>query len=265
MVEHLCFTYDRESPPVVEGFTRRFDPGTLSLLKGPSGCGKSTLLYLLAAMLRPQTGAILHGDAKLNAMNGRSRAAWRAMHTGFVFQDGILDPSRSVLDNVIEPAIYSGMPRPVAITRAFELLEQFGVGLRPKARPGQVSGGQAQRVALCRALVKDPTILFADEPTGNLDDDTAAIVWGALYAHADSGAVVLVATHRGSPRDAADVVAPETRISVDRRGCEGSTVLADLLSRIGVHGNGCSAPRACHGSASGRDREQGSGRSRLAG
>lgn len=206
VVRHLSFTYDHKVPPVVEGFTRSFGQGTLSLLKGPSGCGKSTLLYLLSAMLCPQEGTIVHGDATLNEMNGRSRAAWRAMHTGFVFQDGILDPSRSVLDNVIEPAIYSGTPRPVAISRAFELLEQFGVGLRPKARPAQVSGGQAQRVALCRALVKDPAILFADEPTGNLDDDTAAIVWGALDAHADSGAIVLVATHRGSPRDASDVV-----------------------------------------------------------
>jgi ABC-type lipoprotein export system ATPase subunit len=119
----------------------------------------------------------------------------RANRFGFVFQDAALDATRTVVDNVIETALYRGEPREPAIRRAHALLEQFGVDLRANAKPGHVSGGQAQRIALCRALLGDPRILLADEPTGNLDPASADVVVDAFHAQAASGAAVIVVTH----------------------------------------------------------------------
>ncbi len=124
-----------------------------------------------------------------------ARARMRASLFGFVFQDAALDATRTVLDNVIETALYRGQPREEAKARALELMAQFGVDLRATHKPGQVSGGQAQRIALCRALLNRPRILLADEPTGNLDQDSATVVVDAMRSHAASGNTVIVATH----------------------------------------------------------------------
>lgn len=194
-VVNLTYRYRRHSPPVLKDFTAQFRPGTLSVLTGPSGSGKSTLLYLLALMLRPVQGNVSWGARVVHALPDGARAALRATQAGFVFQDAMLDPARTVLDNVLEPSIYSGLDRDVATKHAETLLKKFGVAHRLNHRPGEISGGQAQRVALCRALVTYPNIIFGDEPTGNLDRDSAELVWSALESQAKAGATVIVATH----------------------------------------------------------------------
>ena len=131
----------------------------------------------------------------LPALPDRRRARLRATSVGFVFQDAELDPSRPILDSVVEPGLYAGLPRRELEGRARILLERFGLGHRAEHRPGQVSGGQAQRVAVCRALVNTPAVVLADEPTGNLDPDNASLVLDALAEAAGEGRTVVVATH----------------------------------------------------------------------
>lgn len=180
---------------VVAGWDASFERGSVTALTGPSGAGKSTLLYLLGLMHR-QTGGEIEVDGSATAHLGDlARARLRAHRFGFVFQDAALDPTRTVLDNVVETALYRGEPRPVAVAGAQRLLEDFGVDLRANHRPGQVSGGQAQRIALCRALLADPELILADEPTGNLDPTTRDIVIEAFRARAHTGACVVIATH----------------------------------------------------------------------
>ncbi len=194
-VEALEHRYRPESDPVMRSLSHTFEPGTLTGVTGPSGSGKSTLMYLLALMLTPSHGIIRWNDKNLQDLRDAERARLRARHVGFVFQDAVLDLSRTGLENVLEAAWLAGMSREQAEPIALELMDQFGVGARASHRPGEVSGGQAQRIALCRALVKSPQILFADEPTGNLDSDSARIVWDALADAARAGATVIVATH----------------------------------------------------------------------
>jgi ABC-type lipoprotein export system ATPase subunit len=192
--ESLTFGYDPDAP-VLSDWSATFAAGEVVALTGPSGRGKSTLLYLLGLMLAPQAGEVQVLGRAAAGLPDRQRARLRAEQFGFVFQDAALDASRTVLDNVIETALYRHQPRSEAIARARTLMDMFGVALRAAAKPGQVSGGQAQRIALCRALLGDPLILLADEPTGNLDPDSSAVVVDAFHQHAARGATVVVVTH----------------------------------------------------------------------
>lgn len=191
----VSFGYHRDEP-IVERVRHSFGPG-LTAITGPSGCGKSTLLYLIGLLLTPWAGRIgLGGISDASHLADGERSRLRARHLGFVFQDAMLDPSRSVLDNVVEGALYADIPRAEAEAEALRLLGRFDVRLRANHRPGEVSGGQAQRVALCRALVTGPEVILADEPTGNLDSASADVVMDALREQADSfGRVVIVASH----------------------------------------------------------------------
>lgn len=195
-LDGLSFGYHR-GEPIIDGLDHAFAPGLVSGVTGASGRGKSTLLYLIGLLLTPWSGRIGIGEVeRASELVDGERSRLRAERIGFVFQDAVLDPSRSVLDNVAEGAIYAGQPRSEARERASELLERFGVLLRADHRPGEVSGGQAQRVALCRALLNRPELILADEPTGNLDATSADVVIGALAAaaHAD-GTTVIIASH----------------------------------------------------------------------
>jgi ABC-type lipoprotein export system ATPase subunit len=162
---------------------------------GASGRGKSTLLYLLGLMLRPGRGSISVNGETVHTLSDRRRAALRASHFGFVFQDAALDAGRTVLDNVTETALYRGQEPREARGQAMVLLERFGVQLRAGAKPGQVSGGQAQRIALCRALLHSPPIVLADEPTGNLDPVSSRVVMQAFTDHAAAGNTAIIVTH----------------------------------------------------------------------
>lgn len=192
--ENITFGYE-PGVPVVECWTERVDAGEVLAVTGPSGCGKSTLLYILGIMLKPDSGEVHLEDQAVARISDTRRAWLRANYFGFVFQDAALDVTRSVLDNVLETALYRGKGRASEEARALELLEAFGVSLRANVKPTKVSGGQAQRIALCRALMNRSRVLLADEPTGNLDAEASAMVVSALKEQAASGAAVVVVTH----------------------------------------------------------------------
>ncbi|MGO0576456.1 ABC transporter ATP-binding protein [Ornithinimicrobium panacihumi] len=217
-VEGLGFAYSRGGEELFDGLSHEFTPGAVTAVTGPSGRGKSTLLYVLGLMLTPTRGKVLLDGEAVSSAPDAVRARVRAHRIGFVFQDSALDPTRTVLDSVVEPALYAGWRLGRARGRGRDLLEQMGVGARADHRPGEISGGQAQRVAVCRALVTDPVVILADEPTGNLDRDNAAQVLTALSAAATGGGgggsgggdgvprTVLIATHDPFVIDHADEV-----------------------------------------------------------
>ena len=205
--ERLEFRYRRGGDVVVREFEHAFWPGSLTAITGPSGSGKSTLLYLLGLLLQPSAGRILWQGVDASTRSDAERSAIRAHAIGFVFQDALLDPSRSILANVTEGALYAGLEPSAGRAYALELLGRFGVDRRATHRPGEISGGQAQRVALCRALIKGPQLILADEPSGNLDEASADVVWNALSRAANEGVAVVVATHdRGRAATADEMI-----------------------------------------------------------
>jgi ABC-type lipoprotein export system ATPase subunit len=194
-VRDLSFAYARGGEELFGGLTHDFTPGRLTAVTGPSGRGKSTLLYVLGLMLTPTRGTVRLGDTDVSAAPDAERALIRANRIGFVFQDAALDPTRAILDSVIEPALYAGWSLRPARQRGRDLLEELGVAARAEHRPGQISGGQAQRVAVCRALVTDPAVILADEPTGNLDRHNAAGVLTVLSAASRTTTASATASH----------------------------------------------------------------------
>ena len=198
------FRYPGSSELVVDGWSEDFRAGQVTALTGPSGCGKSTRLYLLALMVRLASGQVLLDGERVDALPDSARSRLRASRFGFVFQDAALDPTRTVQDNVLEAALYRGEDPKDLRVRAGELLERMQVNVPLNRRPGQISGGQAQRIALCRALVGAPDVIFADEPTGNLDPTSAAAVLDMLREQAAAGACVVLVTHDPGIAAAAD-------------------------------------------------------------
>ena len=172
-VRGAVFGYGRDSP-VVDDWSSEFHPGTVTAITGPSGCGKSTRLYLLGLMVKLTAGVVEIDGQRVDHLSDAARARLRAWRFGFVFQDAALDTTRSVLDNSIETSLYRNQSRREATRRARELMDRFDIAIPPDRKPGQISGGQAQRIALCRALMGEPDILLADEATGNLDPRSAA-------------------------------------------------------------------------------------------
>ncbi len=196
MIEAAGITFGyRRRQPILAGWSASIERGTVVAIVGRSGSGKSTLLYIVGTLVRPWSGTLRIGDVNVERLDDAGRSGMRSTMIGFIFQDALLDPRRSVLDNVIEGAVYRGASRKAASVRARSLLERFGVDVEPARRATDLSGGQAQRVALCRALLNEPSVILADEPTGNLDRHNAAVVEEALFEQAREGAVVIIATH----------------------------------------------------------------------
>ena len=163
---------------------------------GPSGCGKTTLLHILAGILTPTSGTVHHDGTDLAALGDRRRTRLRRSDFGFVFQDGQLLPELTALENVILPRMLGGTSRRAATAEAASWLDRLGLAGMHDRRPTQLSGGQAQRVAIARALAGRPSVVFADEPTGALDQTTGQSVLQVLVDSCqDSGAALVMVTH----------------------------------------------------------------------
>ncbi|WP_328917960.1 MULTISPECIES: ABC transporter ATP-binding protein [unclassified Streptomyces] len=182
--------------PALDGADLTIRSGEVVAVMGPSGSGKSTLLHCLAGIVRPDSGQVRYRGRELSAMSDGERSALRRSDFGFVFQFGQLVPELTCLENVAMPLRLSGTKRREAEARAAEWLERLEVTEVAGQRPGQVSGGQGQRVAVARALVGGPRVVFADEPTGALDSLNGERVMRLLTdaAH-DTGAAVVLVTH----------------------------------------------------------------------
>ena len=177
----------------VDGLSLSLDAGDFVAVQGPSGCGKSTLLLLAGGLLAPESGSVQIAGEDPYALTADARSKFRAENIGFVFQQFHLVPYLSVLDNVLAPSIATGAAG--CEQRARELIERFGLSHRLEHTPGELSSGERQRTALARALLNEPKVLLADEPTGNLDAENANEVLKHLREFASAGGAVLLVTH----------------------------------------------------------------------
>jgi ABC-type lipoprotein export system ATPase subunit len=177
----------------LDHLTLQIAPGEFVAVRGSSGCGKSTLLSMIGGLALPSSGTVSVLGQDISAMSSTARAAFRSKNVGFVFQMFHLLPYLTVLDNVLVAT--NNTDTEAATQRATELLEQFSLEDRLLHRPGQLSAGERQRVAMARALLPQPRLLLADEPTGNLDPENAAAVLQLLQQFHEQGGTILLVTH----------------------------------------------------------------------
>jgi len=181
---------------VLKGVDLRIDKGETVAIVGSSGAGKSTLLNLLGGLDRPTSGEVYYGGKPVFRHDDRALAAFRNATIGFVFQFHHLLPEFTALENVVLPALIGGVGRQEATERAKALLEEVGLGGRLGHKPGELSGGEQQRTAIVRALMRSPSVILADEPTGNLDTRTGDGVFDLLLEQNRSrGMTMIVVTH----------------------------------------------------------------------
>ncbi|MDX3519052.1 ABC transporter ATP-binding protein [Streptomyces scabiei] len=180
----------------LRGASVELHEGEILAVTGASGSGKSTLLHCLAGIVRPDEGSVAYAGKRLDRLPEKELSELRRTDFGIVFQFGQLIPELTAVDNVALPLLLAGTARQEARERAGEWLERFGVRGQQEQRPGEMSGGQTQRVSLARALVTAPKVVFADEPTGALDSLASEQVMAALtHAARESGTAVLLITH----------------------------------------------------------------------
>jgi putative ABC transport system ATP-binding protein len=205
----------------LDGITLRLTGGEFVSVVGPSGAGKSTLLHLLGALDRPDSGSIRFQGKEIADLNDEQQSEFRRHSVGFVFQFFNLLPTMTAWENVAVPKLLAGARMSKVKSRALDLLALVGLGDRAEHRPSELSGGQMQRVAVARALMMDPPLLLADEPTGNLDTKTGAAIMALLtdIAHQDDRSVVMV-THN------LDAASSTDRVITLTDGRIGSDVLA---------------------------------------
>ena len=189
---------------VLDGVSLTVERGELVVVRGPSGCGKTSLLLTAGGLLAPDSGYVVVDGQDLYTLSPNRRAAFRARGTGFVFQQFHLIPYLSALDNVRTPGIAASDH--THEHRAAELLARFGLQDRMHHLPAELSTGEQQRTALARALLNDPGLVLADEPTGNLDPDNTTTVLEHLKAFARAGGAVLLVTHDAEAASLADRV-----------------------------------------------------------
>jgi lipoprotein-releasing system ATP-binding protein len=198
-VSHVSKVYPTPRGPlaILDDVSLSLTAGEAAAITGPSGSGKSTLLYLLGALEPPSQGTITLAGQNPFTLAAAAAAEFRNRHIGFVFQDHCLLPQCSVLENVLIPTLIdTGGDRAGDQDRARMLLDRVGLSSRLEHRPAELSGGEKQRVAIARALIRQPRLVLCDEPTGNLDPDTAATVATLLLdLHRQQQTVLVVVTH----------------------------------------------------------------------
>lgn len=198
-VENLTKTYAAPGAAgevhALAGITLRIDRGEFVAIVGPSGSGKSTLLFAMGGLATPTAGHVFLGETRVYDLDREARAALRRTDVGFVFQTFNLVPYLSCVDNVALPAVLAGRGRSEASDAAVRVLDRLGLSARRHHRPGQLSVGERQRVAIGRALVNGPRVLLADEPTGNLDPETADQAMGLLRELNGEGQTIVMVTH----------------------------------------------------------------------
>jgi putative ABC transport system ATP-binding protein len=210
---HKTYVTGEARATALAGVSFAVERGDFVALMGPSGCGKSTLLHLCGAMDRPTSGTLRLNDRELAAMDDDELTRVRREQVGFVFQFFNLLPTLTVADNIALPCLLAGVTAADAEARALALAERVGIGHRLHHYPQQISGGEMQRAAIARALIHQPLLVVADEPTGNLDSENGANVLALLEGlNTEMGVTILLATH------AADVAAAARRVLKMRDG-----------------------------------------------
>ena len=198
-VADLTKTYNAGKPNevrVLQGVSLDVKPGEVVALVAPSGAGKSTLLHIAGLLDTPDSGAVQIEGTDMSRLSDRKRTAVRRSTVGFIYQFHHLLPEFSALENIVLPQLANGVADKAAEARATALLDRVGIAERASHRPAALSGGEQQRVAFCLALANEPSLLLADEPTGNLDPDTSDRVFDALMALVrDTGLAAVIATH----------------------------------------------------------------------
>jgi putative ABC transport system ATP-binding protein len=205
-IRHLAKSYVRggQIVPVLADITLDINAGDFTALMGPSGSGKTTLLNLIAGIDKPDSGVIRVGGVDIAALGEAELADWRAANVGFVFQFYNLMPVLTAYENVELPLMLTGLTRAERRERVALVLAAVGLADRMDHYPNELSGGQQQRVAIARAVVADPTIIVADEPTGDLDRHAAAEVLGMLQRlNSDLGKTIIMVTHDANAARAA--------------------------------------------------------------
>ena len=198
------FSTGQSEVKALNGISLTLSAGTFMAIRGASGCGKTTLLLTAGGLLRPDTGQVVIMNQPLYEMPVEQRAAFRAAHIGFVFQQFHLIPYLTVLENIRVPLLKDKGNTGIAHAQA--LLQHFNLAGHAHKLPAQLSTGERQRVALARALMNRPKLLLADEPTGNLDEDNADIALNALSDFAREGGAVLLVTHDRNAAECADTI-----------------------------------------------------------
>lgn len=190
---HRSYLLGKKELKVLRGVNLKVEAGEKVFLCGPSGAGKTTLMYTLAGLERPEQGKVTIEGKDIYTLPAREQSGFRNRTLGYIFQSFFLLPELSALENVMIPSLISGKERR---ERARELLEQVGLGERLDHLPAELSGGEQQRVAIARALSNEPKIIFADEPTGNLDSRNGEEVMRHLFELSDRiGATLVIVTH----------------------------------------------------------------------
>ena len=196
-IENLTKIFRTEEVETValDGVCLSVEQGEFVAIMGPSGCGKSTLLNIMGLLDNPTSGSYLLDGEEVGHLKESQRTSVRKGKIGFVFQSFNLIPKMSAEENVELPLIYGGVPRAERVRRVAEALERVGLSKRAKHQPTELSGGQQQRVAIARALVTRPSLILADEPTGNLDSHTSAEIMGIFRELHEQGNTIVLITH----------------------------------------------------------------------
>lgn len=189
---------------VLKGITLEIKEGEFLSIMGPSGSGKSTLLNLIGCLDRPTSGKYLLDGIDINTLSDNELAEIRNKKIGFVFQNFNLIPRLSAVKNVVLPLLYSGIPSEERNKRAFELLQKVGLSQRANHLPSELSGGEQQRVSIARALINNPSLILADEPTGNLDSKTGQEIMDIFNSIHKEGATIIMVTHEKSISEQAE-------------------------------------------------------------